>query len=201
MSNPRIEEVEDDDDVLADDPDEVDLDTFDFARPQKGSLNTVADVRAAAPDSNISPQALQALLQSQAGTGSSSAGQLNDRDRERFQREQQEKSKRYQCIYPVYFDSTRSREDGRRVSKEDAVPNPLARDIVDALQHIGNTRGVPFQIVFEPTKTHPKDWANPGRIRVLVKLDGEAVHAKIQNSESCLTLHVALIFLCVGKKD
>jgi hypothetical protein len=32
-------------------------------------------------------------------------------------------------------------------------------------------------------ETHPKDWANPGRVKVLVKEDGRAVHAKIRNSK------------------
>ncbi|KAF2162161.1 hypothetical protein M409DRAFT_69369 [Zasmidium cellare ATCC 36951] len=148
MANPRIEEV--DDDSMADDPEEMDLDAFDFARPQGGSL-------------------VQTMPQ------------MSDNERERLQREQQEKSKSFQCIYPVYFDSTRSREGGRRVAKEDAIPNPLAREIVDALSHIGNTHNVGLQIVFEPTKTHPKDWANPGRVKVEVKRDGKPVSAKIQN--------------------
>ena len=67
------------------------------------------------------------------------------------------------------------------MSKEDAVANPLAREIVDALTHVGVTYGVPLQIVFEPHKGHPKDWANPGRVRVLVKKDGKVVNAKIKN--------------------
>ena len=113
--------------------------------------------------------------------------QMSDRERERLMREQQEKSKHYQCIYPVYFDASRSREEGRRVKKEDAVQNPLAREIVDALQSIGNSMGVGFQIVFEPSKCHPKDWGNPGRIRCLLKREGRPLSPKIQNSTSWLS--------------
>ena len=43
---------------------------------------------------------------------------------------------------------------------ERAVKNPLAREIVDACQRLG------LEVVFEPGKVHPKDWANPGRVRV-----------------------------------
>lgn len=189
MANPRIEEVsDDDDDSLIDDPEEMDLDSFDFARPQGKSLNPIGNPESSistAGDLPMSPQALQALLQGQnAGTSGNNIPQgFGEREREQFQREQQEKAKGYQCLYPVYFDSTRSREDGRRVNKVDAVASPLARDLCDALQHVGQTYGVPFQIVFEPTKTHPKDWANPGRVKVALKKDGKPISAKIQNSK------------------
>lgn len=182
MSNPRIEEVDDDD--VVDDPEEMDLDEFDFAKPQKGSLQAKAD----AADSD-SEDVLQQMLSGQmqrGGTGTTPAPQMprmDNKERERYQREQLEKSKNYQCLYPVYFDSTRSREEGRRVRKEDAIPNPLAREIVDALSHIGATLGVALQIVLEPTKTHPKDWANPGRVKVLIRREGRPISAKIQNSK------------------
>ncbi|KAI1608462.1 signal recognition particle, subunit SRP19 [Exophiala viscosa] len=72
--------------------------------------------------------------------------------------------KTFQCLYPVYFDSTRTKAQGRRVSSNLAVPNPLAFNILAAARAtIGD--GV-LQFAFEPDKTHPKDWANPGRIRV-----------------------------------
>ncbi|KAK4694303.1 signal recognition particle subunit SRP19, partial [Lecanoromycetidae sp. Uapishka_2] len=83
--------------------------------------------------------------------------------------------KHYQCIYPLYFDSNRSRAEGRRVGMELAVENPLAREIVDAVQLLG------LKTVFEPGKMHPKDWSNPGRVRVLVKENGKARSAKVKN--------------------
>lgn len=62
------------------------------------------------------------------------------------------------------------------MSAEQAVKNPLAREIVDAVQLLG------LKTVFEPGKTHPRDWANPGRVRVLVKEGGRARSAKVKNS-------------------
>ncbi len=183
MANPRIEEVSDDEDMAAD-PEEMDLDAFDFARP-KGTLEPALDPST----SQIKPEDLAAILQPEQPARQP---QMSAQDRERLAREQKERSKSYQCIYPVYFDSTRSREEGRRVKKEDAVANPLAREIVDALQQIGQTAGVGLQIVFEPTKCHPKDWANPGRVKVLVKKEGRAISAKIANS---MSLHLPF---CVG---
>ena len=47
---------------------------------------------------------------------------------------------------------------------------------MDAVQLLG------LKTVFEPGKMHPKDWANPGRVRVLVKEDGKARNARVKNS-------------------
>lgn len=188
MANPRIEEVEDDD--VISDPEEMDLDAFDFARPQ-GSLHQQQQQAASADSaqSQISPDFLQQMLAAQGGAGGAGMPQMpqmpqmDNKERERLQREQQQKIKTFQCIYPIYFDASRSREEGRRVKKEDAVRNPLARGIVDALQHIGQSINVPLQVALEVSKSHPKDWANPGRVKVLVKENGKPVHAKIANSK------------------
>ncbi len=56
------------------------------------------------------------------------------------------------------------------------MANPLAREMVDAVQALG------LSVVFEPGKTHPKDWSNPGRVRVLVKEGGRVKNARVQNS-------------------
>lgn len=68
--------------------------------------------------------------------------------------------KKWHILYPIYFDAGVSRDHGRRVSKELAVPNPLAQVIFTAVQYQG------LRTNFEPGKRHPKDWANPGRVRV-----------------------------------
>ncbi|KAF3016674.1 signal recognition particle subunit [Penicillium rubens] len=89
---------------------------------------------------------------------------------------QREIPRHFSCLYPVYFDKSRSRAEGRKVGAELAVENPLARDIVDAVQMLGLNAGL------EPEKLHPKDWANPGRVRVQVKNeDGQLANPKIKN--------------------
>ncbi|KAI5295897.1 signal recognition particle subunit, partial [Ascosphaera pollenicola] len=89
---------------------------------------------------------------------------------------QQQIPKHYHCLYPVYFDKTRSRAQGRMVGSKLAVENPLAREIVDAVQALGLRCG------FEPEKLHPKDWANPGRVRVMLKdEDGRRVSPVVKN--------------------
>lgn len=88
----------------------------------------------------------------------------------------------FQCLYPVYFDKTRSRAEGRKVGTELAVENPLAREIVDAVQLLG------LHVGLEPEKLHPKDWANPGRVRVLLKNEsGKLVNPRIKNSMCSLS--------------
>ena len=86
--------------------------------------------------------------------------------------EARDKVKTWACIYPVYFDATRTRAEGRRVGKKLAVANPLAHDIAEVTQRLGLTTAL------EPGKTHPKDWANPGRVKVHLKGSG---HGSIRN--------------------
>ncbi|CAI6336481.1 unnamed protein product [Periconia digitata] len=146
--NPRVEEVSDSDS----DPEEMDISNL-------SSLMTPSQIPSSSAMPSM-PSMPQEMLQPQA-PGAVSA------DRE--------KSKHYQCLYPVYFDKSRTRAEGRRVGAELAVENPLAREMADAVASLG------LSVVFEPDKLHPKDWSNPGRIRVLIKKDGQMVAPNVQN--------------------
>jgi signal recognition particle subunit SRP19 len=87
------------------------------------------------------------------------------------------KSKRWISLYPIYFDSAKTRAEGRRVGKESAVENPLARTIAAAVAEQG------LNVVFEPGKIHPKDWANPGRVKIELKSeDGKLKRPHVKNS-------------------
>ncbi|TLD24064.1 hypothetical protein PspLS_06579 [Pyricularia sp. CBS 133598] len=146
MSHPRVEEVSDSDDNNSD-PSEGDIDEFDDTdiiqrinpQQQRPATQTLP--------SRPAPAQQQHLPQQQ---HVSDASQFAD----------------FQCLYPVYFDATRTRAEGRRVKRSEAVRNPLAREIAQAC---GNLQ---LQALFEPTKTHPRDWANPGRVKVKVKGSG-----------------------------
>lgn len=106
---------------------------------------------------------------------------------------QREIPKHFQCLYPVYFDKSRSRTEGRKVGAELAVENPLARDIVDAVQMLGLSAG------FEPEKLHPKDWTNPGRVRVMLKdSNGRLVNPKIKNSMSLFVVYTFALVVCLA---
>lgn len=150
----RIEEVSDSD--LESDPSEQDLEDFapiSLARPS-------ASTAVPSPSQHEFAQ-----IQAAAAAQRAASSPVNDL-----------KIKKYQCLYPLYFDANRSRAQGRRVGKESAVRNPLAREIVDAVQLLG------LDTVFEPGKTHPKDWSNPGRVKVLVKENGSARNRAVLNS-------------------
>lgn len=95
-----------------------------------------------------------------------------------------ESIKSHAMLYPVYFDASRSHAQGRRVNVKNAVPNPLARDIAEACQFISvQLAHGQLPIAFEPDKLHPKDWANPGRVRVLLKdkETGKPLSPKVKN--------------------
>ena len=94
---------------------------------------------------------------------------------------QKEEVKAWQTLYPVYFDSSRTRSEGRRVSSQLAIPDPLARNILEAVSSA--TAGTTLRIAFEPDKLHPKDWANPGRVRIQLRdqTTGQNLHPPIKN--------------------
>lgn len=164
--NARVEEVSDSDS----DPSEMDPSDFDPALTS--SIISPTNIPSAASQPLQQQPTLQPHFPGRAPPD-------NTADRER--------TKHYQCLYPIYFDSTRSRAEGRRVGKDQGVANPLAQDIANACSQLPLTG----QVVFEPAKTHPKDWANPGRVRVLIKENGApAGNGTIKNSKKLTNLHL-----------
>lgn len=149
MSHPRIEEVSDSD-VDMSDPSEGDIDDFadeDIMRRVDPPTSKPSNPPSSAKSHILPPSQLPHPSQA-AGyqTASSPAAYAG-----------------YQILYPVYFDASRSRAEGRRVPKSQAVSNPLAVEIASACQKLR------LNPVLEPTKLHPRDWGNPGRVRVLIK--------------------------------
>lgn len=186
MSHARIEELSDSDS----DPPEDDLDDFaesDIIRSvnqqpsgfnQRGQLSSQT-----APH----PPAYQPPAQ----THSQQTPNFNPQEFLRPQAPQQQAGfnttsqpppeyKTFQCLYPIYFDANKTRQEGRRVGIENAVPNPLAREIVDAVQMLG------LKTVFEPAKMHPKDWSNPGRVKVGLKEQRSGGRGRVKNSMTIL---------------
>lgn len=155
--NPRIEEVSESDSDPSD-PEEMDID----------DMQTLIQPRNIPAASAVPPSMSSQMLQPQ----SPSVKTSTDR----------EKSKHYQCLYPVYFDISRSRAEGRRVGRELAVENPLAREMADATANLG------LRTVFEPDKTHPKNWENPGRVRVLLKHEGKQMDEDVKNKHHLYVL-------------
>lgn len=102
------------------------------------------------------------------------------RDPRLFTDDEKREFKSYQTIYPCYFDINRSHKQGRRVSIENAVENPLALTIGDACRFLR------LPVLLELDKSHPQDFGNPGRVKVLLKKDGNTIDEFIKNKRQIL---------------
>ncbi|OEU64126.1 MAG: hypothetical protein BA870_12170 [Desulfuromonadales bacterium C00003094] len=65
-------------------------------------------------------------------------------------------------LWPIYFDSTKSRNDGRRVGRRSAVKSPALDEIVAA------ARALNLDLEVEDSVAYPKSWWEKSG-RVLVK--------------------------------
>ncbi|KAK6346392.1 signal recognition particle subunit [Orbilia blumenaviensis] len=175
-NRPRIEEVADEDDI---DIDNMDFDPADY--DPRAPIIRPADIPST---TSFADAPGRSLPRQPPPPGPPELGLSSGFNQTKYinQSDMEGKFRKYQSVYPIYFDVSKSKAEGRRVGKKNAVPNPLARDIVGAL----NSQG--FQTIFEPTKSHPKDWANPGRVRVLLKEDGEPVHRTVKTKRQMFDL-------------
>jgi signal recognition particle subunit SRP19 len=156
MSHARVEEVSDSD--LGSDPEEMDIDDF----AESDIIRRVDPSPAQQQDTTLrqQPPASQRPPAVAAGGNIPHTVVPSTADHSAYAD--------FQCLYPVYFDASRSRAEGRRVSAALAVRNPLAREIANACSRLR------LPTLLEPEKTHPKDWANPGRVKVGLRKSGSA---------------------------
>ncbi|KAI1262246.1 signal recognition particle, SRP19 subunit [Xylariaceae sp. FL1019] len=152
MSHPRVEEVSDSDDEVSD-PSEGDIDDF----TESDILRAIPSRPKPNPSAIAAPSAQPPLFPNQ--PQAQQQPQISQDD-----------IKDYQCLYPVYFDAGRSRAEGRRVPSKLAVKNPLAREIANACVALS------LQPVYEAHRAHPKDWSNPGRVKIPLKKSAARGH-------------------------
>ncbi|KAK4702795.1 signal recognition particle subunit SRP19, partial [Phenoliferia sp. Uapishka_3] len=89
--------------------------------------------------------------------------------------------KEWTTLYPLYIDSKQPNRPGaRRVSNKLALAWPRAEQMATVCGNLG------FRTVYEPDRTHPKDWANPGRVKVLLKVDGVPVNSSFKDKRILL---------------
>ncbi|KAF9653742.1 signal recognition particle, SRP19 subunit [Thelephora ganbajun] len=89
--------------------------------------------------------------------------------------------KSWTCIYPIYIDAKKAYgTGGRRVSRAKAVWHPLSKDIAEATSRLG------LGTLHEVNKCHPRDWENPGRVRVQWKRDGQLINPSIKSKKLLL---------------
>jgi len=77
-------------------------------------------------------------------------------------------------IWPAYFDSTKTRGDGRRVAKSFAVPSPKVLEVKEAVEKLG----LSYEVVLDAG--YPKTpWLKTGMLLVAKKESKEKVIRKI----------------------
>lgn len=169
---PTIEEV-DDDEI---DNMEMDIAQFDpNLKTPIAPVNTPVITRSQDSEPPLFPQQ---PFRPPPSTGSLEREQIIDPSK--ISSKDKEELNKFQTIYPCYFDKNRSHKEGRRVSAELAVHNPLAITISDACRLLG----VP--VLLELDKTHPQDFGNPGRVRVLIKDEGIVKDTRFKTKKSLL---------------
>ena len=96
---------------------------------------------------------------------------------------------RWTCVYPIYIDAKRPIGTGeRRIARAKSVWWPLSKDIAEATNRLG------LGTLHEASKTHPRDWENPGRVRVQWRKDGRLVNPAIKSS-ACIAY---MLILCLN---
>jgi signal recognition particle subunit SRP19 len=113
---PRFVEVEDE----VDDPDELELPDF-GGESALLSLNDRPE-----PSTGGMPQSADEGFKPH---------MITQQDLEQF--------KHYSCVYPLYFDASRSLHEGRKVPLKSAVRNPMAKELAEAAASLG------IQSIFE----------------------------------------------------
>jgi len=77
-------------------------------------------------------------------------------------------------IWPAYFDSTKTRGDGRRVPRSLAVPSPKVLEVKEAVEKLG----LGYELVLDAG--YPKNpWLKTGMLLVTKKESKEKVIRKI----------------------
>lgn len=171
MSRPVLEEVDDDD---------IDFD-MDIAQFDPNLRTPIApSIQRSTPQASFIPPPVQ--QQQQTSRPSSDETNPSIVDPNKFSEEERNHLKSFQLIYPCYFDKNRSHKEGRRVSENKAVVNPLAKTISDACRHLF------LQCMLELDKTHPQDFGNPGRVRVLIKQDGKFEDERFKTKRELLNV-------------
>lgn len=89
--------------------------------------------------------------------------------------------KTWTCVYPIYLDAKRPYGPGqRRVERAKSLWWPLSKDIADVANQLG------LGTLHEVNKSHPRDWDNPGRVRVQWKKEGRLINPIIKTKKQLL---------------
>ncbi|KAK2975286.1 hypothetical protein RJ640_001135 [Escallonia rubra] len=93
--------------------------------------------------------------------------------------------KKWNILYPVYINSKKTIDEGRRINASKACENPTCAEIGDCCSHLK----IPFGI--EIDKAYPRDFMQRGRVRVSLKREDGTLYNPAISSRKQLMLHVA----------
>ncbi|KAF8930999.1 signal recognition particle subunit [Haplosporangium bisporale] len=148
------ESDEEDHDVIQNnDDDDFDIDNMDFPLPTDDAIVPSAETPLT-PEQRAQIEALMGhgAVGGKGNVGADGVRYVSGDELEQF--------KSWMQVYPCYIDGTKTVAEGRRIPKELACKKqPWAKDIVEALKELQLSQA------FEPGKTHPRDWANRGRMQ------------------------------------
>ncbi|KAG8823881.1 signal recognition particle subunit [Serendipita sp. 399] len=96
--------------------------------------------------------------------------------------------KNWMQIYPIYIDAKRPFKTGyRRIAREKSVWWPLSIEIAQAASMMG------FNVVHEAQASHPRDWENPGRVRINWKENGKLLKPQFKTKKQILEVISGII--------
>jgi len=91
------------------------------------------------------------------------------------------KARKWKTIYPAYINSTKTLDEGRRIPKSKALENPTILEIGEICAYFK------LNAEIQPDKMYPKDWMNPGRVKVeLIKEDGKLANPAVKNKKDLM---------------
>jgi len=101
---------------------------------------------------------------------------------------------RWVCLYPVYIDSKKTCQEGRRIPKNKAVDNPKPNEIAEVCKQLG------IQCVVEQEKYYPRNFLLKGRVRIQLKTpEGDPINEQIPNRRILMLKIAALIPKLAGR--
>ncbi|KAG0036671.1 signal recognition particle subunit [Gryganskiella cystojenkinii] len=190
---PDSDEEDVDDQTQQNDDDDFDLDNMDFPLPSDDAVAANVSNAANAPLTPEQLAQIRGLMDTGAIGGKGNVGENGVRY---VPVEEADQFKSWMCLYPCYIDGTKTVAEGRRIAQKLAcVKQPWAKDIVEALKELRLSQA------FEPGKTHPRDWSNRGRVRVLFKENDRFCHATIHSKRELLVRLAASINRIHAKEE
>jgi signal recognition particle subunit SRP19 len=86
--------------------------------------------------------------------------------------------KKWNIVYPIYLNSNKTVQAGRRLPKSQSCEDPTALELCEICRAIG----LPFK--FEHQKAYSRDFLERGRVRIQLKMeDGAFSHAEVHTKK------------------